>query len=71
MVFTHLPKFSKLLKLPPFSFHLAPITPINNNREIYRISLGGIILNFELKSHMIEEILGFVKKGEPKFTWRK
>ena len=42
MVFTNLPKFSKLLKLlklPPFSFHLAPIipkfpiTPINNNRE--------------------------------------
>ena len=24
-----------------------PITPINNNREIYRISLGCIILNFE------------------------
>ena len=74
MVFTNLPKFSKLLKFPPFSFHLAliiPITPINNNREIYRISLGCIILNFELKSHMIEEILGFVKKGEPKFTWRK
>ena len=26
---------------------ITPITPINNNREIYRISLGCIILNFE------------------------
>ena len=31
-------KIPKILKIP--------MTPINNNREIYRISLGCIILNF-------------------------
>ena len=31
-------------------FSITPITPINNNREIYRISLGCIILNFEFPS---------------------
>ena len=53
MVFTNLPKFSKLLKFPPFSFHLAliipitpkfPIIPIKNLR---RTSSSSQVYNFE------------------------